>query len=120
MKVLPFAPRDTVKAARGRRSARRRARLDPAYLAWLHQFPCLVCGRWPVEAHHEPPKSQVFDWADDRTVPLCGEHHRGPHGREGLGLDGFELRYNVSLRGYIAGLQSRYKEENPGWTPYGS
>ncbi|MDP0925685.1 hypothetical protein Q0601_00725 [Paracoccus onubensis] len=38
-------------------------------------LPCLVCGAWPVEVHHEgEPRSNM------RVLPLCPPHHRREFG----------------------------------------
>jgi len=60
---------------------------DPDYLAWLHDQPCMVCGKLPVEVHHVEIKGMGGRNAvNDRCcLPLCVQHHRGeysPHGRE--------------------------------------
>ena len=55
---------------------------DPDYLAFIHQFRCIVCSRGvpeptlgTVEAHHAGPRG-MGQRADDHTaVPLCRGHH---------------------------------------------
>lgn len=61
---------------------------DADHLKWLHELPCVVTGRRPIEAAHinyadpaygkrERGKSEK---ADDRwTVPLCREEHAKQH-----------------------------------------
>lgn len=45
------------------------------HMAAVAALPCLVCGRHPVEVHHEgKPRS------DMRVLPLCPEHHRREFG----------------------------------------
>ena len=40
-------------------------------------LPCLVCGCWPVEVHHEgKPRSNM------RVLPLCPRHHRREYGSQ--------------------------------------
>lgn len=49
--------------------------LGVAHMAAVAQLPCLVCGAWPVEVHHEgAPRS------DFRVLPLCPQHHRREFG----------------------------------------
>jgi len=39
------------------------------------QLPCLVCGAWPVDVHHEGrPRS------DFNVLALCPRHHRQEYG----------------------------------------
>ena len=56
---------------------------DPAYLAWIRQRLCLICGRrWdyhgrgPVEAHHAGDHGMAQRAPDRTAVPLCPGHHR--------------------------------------------
>lgn len=45
------------------------------HMARVALMPCLACGAWPVELHHEgKPRS---DW---RVLPLCAKHHRREYG----------------------------------------
>jgi len=67
---------------------KRPAKKDANYLKWLHELPCLVTGKRPVEACHvsyadprygkrERGKSEK---ADDRwAVPLHPDEHRRQH-----------------------------------------
>lgn len=109
--LLPLAPRDTLADAKARKRSKRRERLDPDYLSWIHQFPCVVCGLWPVEAHHEPPKSAEGGslWHDRKVLPLCAAHHRGRWGR-GLGYEGFCVKYALDVPALIAGFNRLYDE----------
>jgi hypothetical protein len=50
--------------------------IDIDYLIWLAHKPCIVCGSCDVEIHHVKTKT-LKQRDDDRTVPLCPEHHRG-------------------------------------------
>jgi hypothetical protein len=56
---------------------------DPAYLAWVRQQPCSVCGRWGSEAHHTG-RHGVGQRAHDHTaVPLCHACHMAWHAASG-------------------------------------
>ncbi|WP_273688400.1 hypothetical protein [Ketogulonicigenium vulgare] len=45
------------------------------HMTAVAQLPCLVCGAWPVEVHHEgKPRS------DMSVLPLCPHHHRREFG----------------------------------------
>jgi hypothetical protein len=46
-------------------------------MAKVAQLPCLVCGAWLVEVHHEgKPRS------DMNVLPLCQRHHRREFGAD--------------------------------------
>jgi hypothetical protein len=105
-----YAPRDTRASAAERRREKRAEKKDKAYLAWLAQFPCVVCGE-KGELHHEPPRSHAGVWHDRKTVPLCPEHHRGATGRHALGYAGFCARWGVDLRERIEHYQRLYEPE---------
>jgi len=45
------------------------------HMAAVGSLPCLVCGYWPVEVHHEgKPRN------DMNVLPLCAKHHRREYG----------------------------------------
>ena len=46
-----------------------------AHMARVAALPCLVCGYWPVEVHHEGEPR-----CDMRVLPLCPQHHRREFG----------------------------------------
>lgn len=74
----PKKPRKRIPAI----SAKRRAYLSSperreglAHMERVAALPCLICGYWPVEVHHEgKPRS------DMRVLPLCAPHHRREFG----------------------------------------
>lgn len=112
MQRLPFDPKDTVADAAKRKRAKRRQREDKAYIEWIHTQPCIVTGRLPVSAHHEPPVSHAGDWHDHLTVPLVPELYMGPDSRHGVGsLELFEARYGVDIAAEIRRLHALYEEE---------
>jgi len=77
------------------------------YLKYIRKYPCLVCSRVGVHAHHLR-HSQRRGWGlkngDQWAVPLCPEHHMDCHrtGRESMwwalhGIDSLawaENKYN--------------------------
>lgn len=107
---LELKIRDTLADARARRRAKRREHEDPEYLAWLHGQPCCCCGALPIEAHHQPRKSQA-GWHDRSTLPLCTAHHRGRHGIHALGVEGFERLHRIDVVERIRVLKQRYANE---------
>ncbi len=61
---------------------RYRGREGMAYLAWVREKPCVLCGiAGQSEAHHHPHKrmGRGGDWDDHLAVPLCGACHRQAH-----------------------------------------
>jgi len=90
----PKPARKTPKGLR-RVSAKRAAYLASvereeglAHMARVSDLPCLVCGRYGVEVHHEgKPRS------DMRVLPLCAPHHRREFG---------EGAYHYSPRAFYA------------------
>lgn len=78
----PAIKRARRKALR-RMSAKRAAYLTSeerqeglAHMGRVAMLPCLVCGAWPVEVHHEGKPR-----CDKRVLPLCAPHHRREFGR---------------------------------------
>lgn len=63
---------------KGEKPKTRRAHKTKAereHMAAVAALPCLVCGCWPVEVHHEGwPRSNL------RLLPLCPCHHRREYG----------------------------------------
>jgi len=65
---------------------------DEAYLSYVRNEGCLVCGGMPVHAHHmmhaddseEMQRGMGLKNGDDLAVPLCPPHHDELHqfGRE--------------------------------------
>jgi len=99
--------RDTPADAAARKRAKRRAKQDRAYLAWVHTRPCCVCGVYGVEAHHQPRRSQR-GWHDRLTMPLCAEHHRGARSIHMLGVPRFQEVHKIDVQATIAALQETY------------
>ncbi len=69
------------KGPLGLKVERRRTRSDHKtaderrHMTAVASLPCLVCGAWPVEVHHEgTPRS------NHRVLPLCPRHHRREFG----------------------------------------
>ncbi len=64
---------------------------SPAYLAYVRQHPCCLCGASPSEAHHWSHHGGVMGAKVDdyRTIPLCDPCHMGEWHRTGTfsGMD---------------------------------
>lgn len=100
-----------LKAKRGkpRRTTRE---IDPAYLDWIREQPCLVrarhrCGR--IEPAHL--KTVKTGGSDYQVVPLCGLMHRTAFGSlHNLGEADFEQLWGLpSLRETAAKLYDTYQ-----------
>ena len=51
---------------------------NKAHLAFVAAQPCIVCRRWPCDAHHlkfAQPRSLGRKVSDKFTIPLCRDHH---------------------------------------------
>ncbi|ARO14403.1 hypothetical protein BVG79_01057 [Ketogulonicigenium robustum] len=74
----PKAPRKALPPRSPKREAYMRSKERKAaqkHMAAVAQLPCLVCGCYGVEVHHEgKPRS---DW---NVLPLCPRHHRREFG----------------------------------------
>jgi hypothetical protein len=75
----------------------RRERFD-----YLSDMGCILCSRLgmpgtPAEIHHIRAGQGMGQRApDNKTIPLCPEHHRGDTGVHGLGTRGFAARWCIS------------------------
>jgi hypothetical protein len=63
-----------------------------AFVDGVRQLPCLVCGKWPVEAHHL--RTRGSGGSDRTCVPLCLQHHAHLHF---VGLRLFEKETGAKL-----------------------
>lgn len=77
---------------------------DPAYSAWIKDWPCLICQRHPVDPAHVVPRSRG---SDDRAnlVPLCRAHHSAQEGR----TSEFEAKHHIDLKLIAVLLDQRYE-----------
>ncbi len=83
---------------------------DAAYLEFIRQQPCLVCGETEgIDAHHvlERGQGKVGSKADDRrSVSLCREAHQQYHQ---LGRARFEEMHGLDLEVEIQRLNRLYR-----------
>jgi len=98
----PAKARKPIPKVSAKRKAymRSQARVDGvAHMGRVAQLPCLVCGCWPVEVHHEgKPRS------DMSVLPLCPHHHRREYGP---GAYHYSPRAFYDLHGSSADLLAR-------------
>lgn len=67
------------------------------YLDHVWQYPCVICGRMPVEAHHVRysfNSGTGIKPGDCWTIPLCQEHHRELHQ---IGMKSFQKKYDINI-----------------------
>ena len=62
------------------RPSRQEIMAGKLHMAKVAQLACVICGRWPVEAHHVFHGRYGSRRASDfEVIPLCVQHHReGP------------------------------------------
>lgn len=105
-----------------RSATRKKTGRDKLYLAWLHNFPCVVCVALnvpqtsPTEAAHVGPRGISQKCPDREALPLCFEHH----GREGgqftqhnMGKR-FWSHFDLDRDALLAQFQARYDAEQLG------
>ncbi len=80
------------------------------YLIWLHQWPCIVCGKYP-ESAHSGEHGLGTKASDFKALPVCADHHRGPQGLDTLGPEEFERVYNVDIKALVLTLIEVYLAE---------
>ena len=68
-------PLPKVSARKRAHKAAERAAGGMEHMAAVKALPCLVCGRYGVEVHHEG-----FPRSDFNVLPLCPQHHRREYG----------------------------------------
>jgi hypothetical protein len=66
----------------------------------IAELGCILCSEIlgfegsPAELHHV--RRYGTKRATSPVLPLCPEHHRGNNGLHGLGVKGFERKYEIS------------------------
>lgn len=106
----PAPIRDSKADAARRKRERKSAHRDKDFTAWMHKFPCCVCGHTPAEQHHHPPRSHA-GWNDRKSLMLCAEHHRGFSGIHLLHQARFETMHGLSIDREIERLNKLYEGE---------
>lgn len=78
------------------------------YIRWIHGWPCVVCSRWPVQAHHV--RTRGAGGGDEQCVPLCADHHvAGGQSIHRLGVVTFGVKWGVDLSEIADGFFLRYQ-----------
>jgi hypothetical protein len=83
-------------------------KLDPEYVKWIHGYACVVCGNWPVHAHHV--KSKGAGGSDRTVIPLCHSHHTGDLGIHFLGRLHFQAQFRLELEQLVAHFNELYED----------
>lgn len=96
-----------------RKRPRRAKTGDKTYLEWVHNWPCWVCGRRPVHAHHDRKGMGMSQRAPDRrAIPLCAEHHTdGPEAIHKMSRQAFEEWHKLSIDAVIQFLNTVYDDD---------
>jgi hypothetical protein len=62
------------------------------YISKIKKFPCFVCGKMPVDAHHLKDGKGFCNKADDiESMPLCPKDHHDLHFK--IGVSKWEEKY---------------------------
>jgi hypothetical protein len=84
---------DAAGVSKGRAEGVRSVNAE-AWLELVHSVPCVVCGKYGVEAHHlESDRDSMSHFL---TAALCADCHRGPLGVHGSSRMGFERRTKIT------------------------
>lgn len=89
--------------------------IDESYVKWIHSYACIVCGSWPVHAHHAV--SRGAGGSDRSVVPLCFTHHTGDQGIHLLGKIHFQAQFRVDLEALVSHFNELYEQGSKG--PHG-
>jgi len=93
----------------GPKSKRKPVReLDAEYIKFIHGFACVVCGSYPVHAHHT--KTRGAGGSDLTCLPLCYEHHMGRFGVHCLGRIHFQAKFRVDFEKLVEHYNTLYND----------
>jgi len=81
---------------------------DPDYIRFIHGYACIVCGTYPVHAHHA--KTKGAGGSDKTCLPLCYSHHVGDQGIHFLGKIHFQAKFRVDMDKLVEHYNLLYKE----------
>ena len=85
---------------------------DLAYVRFVHGYACVVCGSYPVHAHHVFRRSQ--GGTDRSCVPLCNFHHTGQSGIHILGVKTWAEKFKIDLDIIVKEMNSLYEDGKAG------
>jgi hypothetical protein len=81
----------------------------------IAELGCIICATHfgvegtPAELHHCRRYGSVRSASE--VLPLCPEHHRGNSGVHGLGVKGFERKYQTSYPELLEQVSKRLGKE---------
>ena len=82
----------------------------------IAELGCILCSEYfgieggsPAEIHHVRRHGAVR--ATSKCLPLCPEHHRGNSGLHGLGVKGFERKYQISCEELLERVSQKLGKE---------
>ena len=82
----------------------------------ISRIGCILCATYfgvegtPAELHH--CRRHGAKRATSDVLPLCPEHHRGNTGVHGLGIKGFERKYQTSYEELLEQVSKRLGKQN--------
>lgn len=96
---------------------KRNREYDQEYLAWIHEWPCVVPGctsKHPVHAHHVVGRGKL---GSDRTcIPVCPHHHLDWIHTKGIKTS--ESAWGINLMDFVSEFNDKYARGESG--PYPS
>jgi len=81
----------------------------------IAELGCILCSEFfgiegsPAELHHV--RRHGAKRATSPILPLCPEHHRGNDGLHGLGVKGFERKYQISCERLLEQVSKKLGKE---------
>jgi len=81
----------------------------------IAELGCILCSEIlgfegsPAELHHV--RRYGTKRATSPILPLCPEHHRGNDGLHGLGIKGFERKYEISCERLLERVSEKLGKE---------
>lgn len=85
---------------------------NEAYLKWIREKKCVICGSPYVEASHIGTGGMGTKVTDYFVLPMCAEHHRtGKYSYHRMNMGRFSDYYGVNLYKMIAEFLIQYIEE---------
>jgi hypothetical protein len=87
---------------------------EKKHLNQIAELGCILCSEIlgfegsPAELHHV--RRYGTKRATSPILPLCPEHHRGNDGLHGLGVKGFERKYEISCERLLERVSEKLGE----------
>lgn len=93
-----------------KKKSKRNREIDTDYVRWIHGWPCCICSKYPVDAHHVVTRGAM---GSDRTcLPICHYHHLGwIHSK---GSETTERHFGVSFLKLVEKFNALYEAKEKG------